>query len=65
MRVWKFLKEIGLDYLKKEIRKIVVGSTKEGRILFIIYTIRSNKVRIISARDLNKKKEEGLYEKAT
>jgi len=49
---------------KKEIRKIVVGSTKGGRLLFLVYTIRNKKIRIISARDLNKRKEEDLYEKA-
>ena len=48
----------------KEVRKIVVGSTREGRLLFVIYTIRNKKIRIISARDLNKRKEEDLYEKA-
>jgi len=50
---------------KKEIRKIVVGSTRRGRLLFVVYTIRNNKVRIISVRDLKKRKEEDLYEKAT
>lgn len=50
---------------KKEVRKIVVGSTKEKRLLFVIYTIRNNKIRIVSVRDLNKNKEKDLYEKAT
>src|SRR3990170_4900019 len=49
---------------EKEIRKIVVGKTKKGRILFVAYTVRKKKVRIISARDLNKKREADLYEKA-
>ena len=48
-----------------EVRKIVVGTTKRNRTLFVVYTIRNQKVRIISARDLNKKKEKDLYEKAT
>jgi hypothetical protein len=47
----------------QEIRKIVVGSTKERRLLFIVYTIRNEQIRIISARDLNKRKERDLYEK--
>lgn len=50
---------------EKELRKILVGSTKSGKLLFIVYTKRGKKVRIISARSLNKKKERGLYEKAT
>jgi len=49
---------------EKEIRKIVVGKTNKGRILFVAYTVRKKKVRIISARDLNKKREADLYEKA-
>lgn len=39
----------------------IVGKTKEGRILFVVFTIRRNKIRIISARDINKK-EVNLYE---
>jgi len=50
---------------KNEERKIVVGATKNKRLLFIVYIIRNGKVRIISARDLNKKKEKELYEEAT
>ena len=50
---------------ENELRKIVVGKTKRGRLPFIVYTIRKEKVRIISARDLNKTKERNLYEEAT
>ncbi len=46
----------------KEERHIVIGKTKSARLLFIVFTLRKNKVRIISARDLNKK-EKYLYEK--
>lgn len=49
---------------KKETRKIIIGKTKKGRILFIVHTVRKKAIRIISGRDLNKKKEGGLYEKA-
>lgn len=44
-----------------EERYILLAQTKQNRILFIVFTIRSNKVRVISARDLNKK-EDRLYE---
>lgn len=47
-----------------ESRFILIGQTKNRRQLLVIYTIRYNVVRIISARDLNKKKEGHLYEKA-
>ncbi len=48
----------------KEDRYILIGKTNQDRMLFIVFTIRSNKVRAISARDLNKK-ERPLYEEAT
>lgn len=46
---------------KNEERFRVVGRTKEGRILFVVFTKRGVKIRIISARDINKK-EVFLYE---
>jgi len=46
----------------KEIRYLIIGITKRKRILFIVFTIRLKKIRIISARDLNKK-EIKFYEK--
>lgn len=49
----------------KESRKIVVGSTRRSRLLFVVYTKRGGKVRVISARDLKKKKERSLYEETT
>ena len=48
----------------KEERYILFGQTKESRILFIVFTIRHEKIRVISARDLNKK-EKKLYEEKT
>lgn len=45
----------------KEDRYVLLGQTKENRVLFIVFTVRSGKVRVISARDLNKK-EKMLYE---
>lgn len=47
---------------KGEERFRIVGKTREERLLFVVFTIRRNKVRIISARDINKK-EVKLYEK--
>ncbi len=47
-----------------EVRKIVVGQTRRGRMLFVVYTQRRQRIRIISARDLNRRKERDLYEKA-
>jgi len=46
---------------EKEGRFIILGKTKKNRLLFVVFTKRSNKIRIISARDVNKK-ERRLYE---
>lgn len=48
---------------KREKRYILLGKTQNQRCLFVIFTIRQNLIRIISARDLNKK-EYPLYEKS-
>ena len=47
-----------------EDRFILLGKTKQERLLFIAFTRRNEKIRIISARDVTKKKEVQLYEKA-
>ena len=44
-----------------EIRLILLGKTMQGRLLFIVFTIRRKSIRVISARDVNKK-ERPLYE---
>ena len=48
---------------KKE-RFRIVGMTNKHRLLFVAFTIRNSCIRIISARDINKK-EVFLYEKIT
>ena len=45
-----------------EKRWILLGKSKQGTLLFIVFTLRGNIVRIISARKTNKK-EAYLYEK--
>lgn len=34
-----------------------LGQTNSGRLLFVVFTIRANKFRIISARDQNRKEK--------
>lgn len=46
-----------------EQRYILLGRTKRKRLLYIVFTLRKGVVRVISARDINKK-EAYLYEKA-
>ena len=63
--------EAFFDYNKKvqkdvlhsrgEERYILMGQTRKERLLYISFTIRKDKIRIISARDLNRK-EYKFYE---
>ena len=46
-----------------ESRHFVLGKTDSGRKLFIVFTIRDDLIRVISARDMSKK-ERLIYEKA-
>lgn len=47
-----------------ERRYILIGMTKKRRVLFVAFIVRNQKIRVISARDLNRK-ESHLYEKET
>src|SRR5215211_2861390 len=47
----------------QEQRYILLGKTTQERLLFVVFTVRSKKIRIISARGANKK-EVVFYEKA-
>ncbi len=44
-------------------RDIMYGHTIAGRRLFIVFTIREDKIRVVSARDMSKK-ERKIYEQA-
>lgn len=48
----------------REQRYILLGKTKQGRLLFVVFTIRGSSIRVISACDLTKRKEIDLYEQA-
>jgi uncharacterized DUF497 family protein len=47
-----------------EDRNYVLGQTNAGRRLFIVFTVRNNQVRVISARDMSKK-ERVIYAQET
>lgn len=47
-----------------ENREAAFGQTDQGRKLVIVYTIRSGLIRVISARDMNRR-ERQFYEHAT
>lgn len=57
----KMSRDVG--HSRREPRFVLIGKTKTGRILFITFTLRKTKIRVISARDLNPRKERRLYEK--
>ena len=42
---------------QEEIRYYVLGQTDRERRLFIVFTIRNKKIRVISARDMNRKEK--------
>lgn len=47
----------------KEARLVTCGKTNRDKKLTIIFTIRNNKIRVISARDMSKKERIKYYEK--
>jgi uncharacterized DUF497 family protein len=49
-------------HLTVEKRYMLLGKTNKKRLLTIFFTIRINRIRIISARDMHKR-ERGEYEK--
>ena len=52
------------QHSQQEARYYALGRTDVNRRLFVIFTTRHQKIRIISARDMSKK-ERGIYEKAS
>lgn len=49
---------------QEEQRWFLLGKTDAGRLLFLVFTIRKNLIRVISARDVNKKERTIYNEKA-
>jgi uncharacterized DUF497 family protein len=47
----------GIDekHSRSEARFYVLGQTDSARLLFLVFTIRGEKLRVISARDMNRK----------
>lgn len=50
-----FLQSKDVELIDNELREIVVGTTKNLRLLYVAYTLREDKIRIISARNVTKK----------
>lgn len=51
-----------IKHSQEESRWYVLGKTDVDRLLFIVFTIRKNKIRIISARDMNKREKQIFHE---
>jgi len=51
------------NHSQKEDRYYALGRNSRNRKLFVVFTVRNNKIRIISARDMSKK-EKKIYETA-
>ena len=56
-----FIVNIDHAHSEKEVRFYALGKTNDTRRLFLVFTFRKDKIRIISARDMNRK-ERLVYE---
>ena len=52
----------GHSPVDREARYQAMGETSAGRTLFVVFTVRGNLVRVISARDLSRR-ERSVYER--
>jgi len=50
-----------LKHSEKEKRSYALGRTIENKLLFVVFSLRKKKIKIISARKMNKK-EQKIYE---
>lgn len=50
-----------IRHSEEENRFYALGSTDANRMLFVVFIVRSNKIRVISARDMNRK-ERKVYQ---
>ncbi len=50
-----FIIRLDENHLQEEARYYILGKTNEDRKLFLVFTTRNSLIRVISARDMNKK----------
>lgn len=50
-----------VKHSEDENRFYTLGKTDAGRLLFVVFTVRKDKIRVISARDMSKK-ERRIYQ---
>ncbi|MCL4460573.1 MAG: BrnT family toxin [Nitrospirae bacterium] len=51
-----------LKHSEEENRFYALGKTDGRRLLFVVFTVRQDKIRVISARDMNRKERKAYYE---
>lgn len=56
-----FLQSKDAEFIDNELREIITGANESLQILYVAYTMREDKIRIISARTVTKK-ERNEYE---
>lgn len=56
-----FLQSKDAEFIDNELREIIIGANESLQILYVAYTMREDKIRIISAR-IATKKERNDYE---
>jgi uncharacterized DUF497 family protein len=47
-----------VKHSQKENRSYALGQTDDGRLLFVVFTVRRNLIRVITARDMSRKERE-------
>ena len=72
--IWQEIEEIffnkgllileDIKHSKSECRCFAYGKTDKGKKLTVVFTIRSNKIRVISARNMSKKERLNYEKKA-
>jgi len=53
-----------VKHSRQEERHYALGQTNASRLLFVVFTVRKSFIRVISARDLNKRERKIYHEKA-
>lgn len=56
--------EKDFKHQEEEERFIAIGRTTENKLLFVVFTFRKDKIRVISGRQANKKEKE-VYQKGS
>lgn len=55
--------EKDIKHQEQEKRFIAIGKTADNKMLFVVFTIKADKIRVISGRMTNKKEKE-VYQKS-